>query len=338
MRHLLLPLFVAPLLVLASAAQAQTSASAQAEELFQQGRKDLEAGDCDAAEVKLSASLRIEPAVGTLISLAECDEAGGHLASARQHWQEAAGLADAKNDPLHRGAGARQHFAAIDARVPRIVVRLAPDAPRDTTFSCDGVALSVVTANVELPVDPGGHEITVEARRRAPRRYPLGLVEGQHALLQVEPGEVIEAPAPSPALPVAALPSPALLAAANESSVGARISLQRTAAYVVGGGGLVGAGVGAYFGLHALSEWSAAKSECLTSCGPGSQARKAGDAAGASADGATVAFSIAGAALAAGVVLWITSPARPPSASALRVSVGPILTRTHRALALVGEW
>ena len=66
--------------------------------------------------------------MGTLISLADCEQATGRLASARQHWQEAADFADALHDSLNRGAYARQKFADIDKRVPKLVLRLANGA------------------------------------------------------------------------------------------------------------------------------------------------------------------------------------------------------------------
>ena len=80
------------------------SGSAEAAELFKQGRAALQTKDYATACPKFVASLRLERAVGTLISLADCEQATGRLASARQHWQEAADFADALHDSLNRGA------------------------------------------------------------------------------------------------------------------------------------------------------------------------------------------------------------------------------------------
>src|SRR5580700_9176679 len=150
-----------PCLVQAEA-QAQ-GGSPEAEELFKQGRAALEAKDYSTACPKFSASLQIERAVGTLISLAQCEEATVRLAAARQHWQEAADLADATNDRLNRGPFARQHFAQVDPRVPRLLLRLAAGAPADTSVRRDDVTLGAAAFGVPLPLDPGAHRITVIA-------------------------------------------------------------------------------------------------------------------------------------------------------------------------------
>ncbi len=341
------------LLVLAAprAGHAQSAASAAAEELFQEGRRDFEAHDWEGASAKLTASLRLEPAVGTLISLAECDEARNHLAAARQHWLEAADLAEAKSDVLRRGAFARQRFAAVDLRVPRLLVRLAPSAPPDTVFQCDGVALTGAL-NIALLVDPGAHAVVVVAPGHEARLYDVALAEGQYSVLVVEPGGAVQPPpAPRPSAPVApatassmapagAAPATSLSIVSGAVRPGETPSsrwgagTRRTVAYVVvGGAGLVGGGAGAYFGLRAFSEWSAAKADCRLNCVPGSTAQGEQAEAGRLADLSTVAFSVAGMALVTAAVLWITAPDR-----SARFAVGPAIDRRAAGFAVHGAW
>jgi hypothetical protein len=79
--------------------------------------------------------------------------------------------------------------------------------------------------------------------------------------------------------------------------------------------GLVALGVGAYFGLHAISKHEDALSDCLPD---GSRCGEAGLAnshdANASADIATVAVTAGAVLLVGGLVLYMTAPRRSQAA------------------------
>src|SRR5512136_2811036 len=62
---------------------------AAAEVLFREGRKLVAANDFAAACPKFAESQRLDPAVGTLLNWAACEEHVGKLASAWQRWKEA---------------------------------------------------------------------------------------------------------------------------------------------------------------------------------------------------------------------------------------------------------
>ena len=331
------------LLAVVRAASAQGSGSADAEELFKQGRAALEAKDYATACSKLSASLQIERAVGTLISLAECEEASARLAGARQHWQEAADLADATNDRLRRGAFCRQKFADIDKRVPRLTIQLAASAPRDTTFRRDDVALGPAALGSPLPVDPGSHVVTAGAAGCADRTYRVDLGEGEAKTLEIEPG-------PSSATGAVPTTSTSASATATESTTAAPPPASsstgggggggglRTAAYVAGGAGLVGVGVGAVWGIAAFSKWSQAKTDCGNGCSNGSRARSESNDASTSATISTIGFAAGGVLIAAGAVLFFVSrPAQPPPSSA-RVRFAPVLDARGMGGALQVDW
>src|SRR5262245_34891354 len=74
----------------AGAATAQGPDAAGAEWLFREGRALMKEGNLTAACPKLAESLRFDPAVGTLMNLAECEEREGKTASAWQRWGAAA--------------------------------------------------------------------------------------------------------------------------------------------------------------------------------------------------------------------------------------------------------
>jgi hypothetical protein len=294
-------------------AEAQ-SGSAEAEELFKQGRASLEAKDYATACARFSASLALERAVGTLISLAQCEEATAHLASARQHWQEAADLADATNDRLNRGPFARKKMNELDPRVPRLVIRLAPGAPKDTTLQRDDVALGGGAFDVSFPIDPGAHIVVATETGHEPRRYPVSVSEGDKLVVEVEPGPAIAA-APTPTATRAG-ETPSSTAALTEPPSSSSGGWRRGVAYGAGVVGIVGIGLGTYFGVTTLSKWSTAKKDCGTGCGEMDPARNEKSDANSDATLADVSFVVGGVALATAIVLLVTAPSSPPSPGA----------------------
>jgi hypothetical protein len=98
------------------AAQDEESETAvdRSERLFRQGRVAVEAGDCLAAIPLFEESQRIEPAVGTLLNLALCEERLGHLALARATLADALSIA-APGD--HRRSLISERLAKLDAQL-----------------------------------------------------------------------------------------------------------------------------------------------------------------------------------------------------------------------------
>jgi hypothetical protein len=297
------------------------SDSADAAELFAQGRAALAAKDYETACKKLEASNRLERAVGTLISLAQCTEGLDRLASARAYWKEAADLAKAVKDPLNREEYAAKRFDEIDARVPRLVVEPAAGAPAHMRISRDGIALDAAAYGVPLPVDPGPHVLRAEADGHDGRVVSVDLAEGETKAITLEPG---------PRASSSPLPADEQ---AREEPRPPPARGQRTLAVVVGGAGVVGIGVGAVTGLVAPSKWSSAKRECGTECAADHPAVAQKDAAEAFATVSTVAFVAGGAMLAAGAVLWLTA-----SKSGRAVALSPAIGHREASLGVAGRF
>jgi hypothetical protein len=310
----LLALALVPALVMAGARSADAQ-SAEAQELFDEGRRALAAGDYATACEKLGASERIERAVGTLLSLAECEEGLGQLASERLHLQEAATWAEATHDPLNRGPVARRRFAEIDKRVPRLTLQRAPGAPHDSRITRDGVDLGAAAFDAPLPVDAGPHTIVVSAPGRANATYEVTLKEGEERALVVGPS--------------------------GDGAVAARSNAllgwpRRNWVYALGGVGVAGITVGSVFGVLTFSAWNRAQRDCGSGCAPGSPAR--GEASDAHTDAAvsTVAFLAGGLALAAGTYLFFTTS--PDGKAAGGVRVEPWLTAGAGGASVGGAW
>lgn len=306
------------MVVMTFAAVASADSSATADALFKEGREALEKGDYETACSKLAESNRLERAVGTLISLAQCEEKLGQLAGARQHWQEAAAFADALEDRLKRGDYAREHFASIDPRVPRLTVKRAPNTPAAMTIQCDDASLTSASLGTALPLDPGKHTVVVSAPDHEIRTFDVTLSEGEKRELEVGPGA--RKPEPPTVRAVANVKPSENTVASTEDKGG----MYRITAYGLGGLGVVGLGFGTAFGLMASSTWSEAQSGCKVDCGPGSRAQDDRDTANTQGNISTVAFIGGGVLIAAAAVVWLVAPSSSsPTKSGWIPAYGP---------------
>jgi hypothetical protein len=224
---------------------------ATAEALFAAGREALRQGDYRSARDKFTESNHLDPAVGTVLNLAICEEHLGLLASAWQRYQEVI-QALARGD--ERLPVARARAAAIDARVPRLTIRLAPSAPAQTKVSRGAGALTSASFGTALPLDPGKHEIVATAPGRSARRYDVVLAEGARKELVVEPGP----PLPEPARPQQAVPA---RKRSPEPQAGPR-SVQRTAGFVIGGAGIAALITSAVTGVLVIDRKQTVDREC----------------------------------------------------------------------------
>jgi hypothetical protein len=171
-----------------------------AQVLFEEGHAAFTRGDLATACAKFSASQRLDPAGGTLINLADCEERSGRLALAWLHWRESIAMFEAQDPRL---ALARQRSEALDARVPRLTLVLAPGAPPATRVTRDGAGVEPAGIGVAVPVDPGAHRVTVIAPNSPPRHYDVHLAEGERRVLELDPRPPA---ATSPEAPIAPRP------------------------------------------------------------------------------------------------------------------------------------
>jgi hypothetical protein len=275
--------------------RAQAHDPPAAEALFRQAREARARGDYAAACPKFAESQRLDPSVGTLMNLAECEEHEGHLAQAWESWHEALDQLLRTND--ERVEIARAHADDLDRRVPRLVVRLAPGAA-GARVERDGVVLGAPSLGAALPVDPGEHRLVVRSSGHAPGETVVNLAEGERR-------EVVVGVGPAESGPAGAAPSP-LPDAAGASP-------WRTTGFValgVAGVTLVTAVVSAVLVAHDKSVVDASCDSARV-CSP--------DGADAASAGKTwlvvntVSSIVTVAAAGAGVALVLTHPARGPS-------------------------
>lgn len=138
-----------------------------AQSLFEDGRRLLESGEVAAACAKLAESHRLDPAGGTLLNLALCHEREGKLATA--YVELVSAIAQGERDGrADRVSIAREHLAALEREVPRLVVTV-PRAPEGAEITLDGTPLREAAWGSAMAVDPGPHAV----RARAPGHREL---------------------------------------------------------------------------------------------------------------------------------------------------------------------
>jgi len=217
--------------------------------LFQQARAAAAAGDMATACPKFEESYRLDPAVGTLLNIAACDQQQGRLATAWSRFQQAREQLPADDDRRPQVAAV---VAELEPRLPRLTLRFP--AAAEVTVTRDGLPVGRGSDGLAIPADPGLHVVEVAAPGRHPRRYEVELAEGERLELRCEPGEPTVAP---PAARLASAPStraaepPPAAAAAAGADADRRGA--RPAARVVGGVGVAGLVAGGV--LRALA-WS----------------------------------------------------------------------------------
>jgi hypothetical protein len=174
---------------------------AAAEVLFDEGRQALDSGDFAAACRKFAESQRLDPAAGTLMNWATCEEKLGKIASAWQHYEEAVDQLPPDDD---RVPFAKQQIARLEHRLPHLTLRFSGSPPEHGTVLRDGLALRTASLNTSLPVDPGEHTVKVRAPGHEDREYTFSIKEGESRELSLELGPLAPqkpATASKPVLP-----------------------------------------------------------------------------------------------------------------------------------------
>jgi len=314
-----------------AAADGTASDKASAEALFDEGLRSMKEGRFAEACPKLEHSQRIDPGVGTLLYLGECYEKLGRTASAWATFREAASEAEASGQ-LKRAKAARDRIAKLEPQLAYLTIEVA-----ESTRSLPGLRLRRDGADTGLgiigaavPADPGPSKIDVTAPDHESFSVTVRVQPGarQTVLIPtlalapqgprpVEAAVVAAPPAssppPDPAPPPAAPPPPV------DENPG---STQRVIGIVLGGAGLVGVGMGTYFGLSAIAKEKRADEKCTPTLCQESVDYDNSDAARSAATASTISFAVGGGLIAAGAVVYFTAPTKPSSVS-LAPAVGP---------------
>ena len=157
--------FLGAAAILFSAASALADdASSRAETLFREGKALMTADNFESACPKLAESQRIEPASGTLLALAICDERRGHAASSYAEFLQLVVLAE-KEGHHDRLEIAKQRLAVLAPTVAHITLTTSAEnlALPGLVVTIDETSLQPSQLHDAWPVDPGRHQLSIVA-------------------------------------------------------------------------------------------------------------------------------------------------------------------------------
>lgn len=270
----------------ASVARADDRSTLSAEMLFREGRHAADLGNFALACEKFEASHRLEPAPGTLLNLADCEESRGQLTRA---WRDFLALADALPENDERKTVALERARNLERSMPRLRVRLARTSETARVFR-DGVELGDMTLGVALPVDPGPHFVVVREGGYREQAYTVYIRRGEERDLQVEHG----------------------VAAADP---------KRAVGFTLGGLGVASLLAGTVTGVFALTELSASNAQCPGGVCSTQDGLARHDQARSFAIASDVLLGVGAALVVSSIILLVTShghPKKPLSAALAR--------------------
>lgn len=320
MRHRIATLAFAYGIVLPITAWGQ--ASPQAEALFRDGKRLMKDGQLAEACSAFEGSERAEHNVATVLSLADCREKNHQYASAWALFLQADSQTRADPSKAVLNTTAKNRARALEPRLSYLTINV-PDESRipELVVTRDGAPVDQAEWNRSIPIDGGSHVIAGKAPGHESWSTTVTLrPETDKQSVEVPRfkalPEIVNKPprddaARSDEPPPPPEPSP--------------FTRKRQIAIGVAAGGVVALGVGIGFGIKASSLHNDAVATCPPSaCSPAAarDAQSKNDRARKDAVFANVGYGVAGAAIAAGAVLWFLGKPESPTAVAIAPQLG----------------
>ena len=279
-----------------------------AQALYEVATKAMDAKDYASACPKLEEAVRLVPSgVGARLTLGECYEAAGKLASAYASFELAETMAAGAKQG-ERQEKAHDRAKALKPRLATLTIAVADDVRAESGLEVrrDGVLAGAAQWGIASPVDRGTHVVVAAAPGKSKWVKTVEVTDGAALMVTVD--------ALFQRIP----------AAEEEDAAASLWGPQRLASLAVGGAGLVALGAGSYFGVLA----SAKQKQSNDGLCDGNHCDQAGldlrtDAIHA-ANATTALLVVGGAAVTVGVVLFVTAPgSKSQATTALRIGVGP---------------
>lgn len=295
---------------------------AQRTQLYRQAVDAANAGRWADAAGTLRAVLAIRSSPKVLFTLGQAEEHVGRLSAAYDAYARA--LADAEAERQTDVADtAAVALRSLGPRVPVVRVMVSGGGAAGATATIDDRA---APPGQIVRVDPGAHHVAVSAPGAHAVESTITIGEGQRLDVPV----TLELDSTGPA---ATTTGPQPSAEQPEEPPGAPSSLWRTVGLVAAGAGVLGMGVGTYFGFDAISKNNASnQSGCNgNTCTAGAYATR--EDAKSAASVSTIAFVVGGALAAGGVTLWLLAPRRDAP-----VQVAPVALAGGGGITVAGGW
>ncbi len=321
-------------------AQVSPEEKATAEAVFEEGMRLIKQGNFAEACPKFEMSQRVEPAVGTMLYLAECYEKTNRTASSWAMFREAASLAE-NSGQVERMKTAQARATKLEPRLAWLTIDAKDALVPGLQLRRNGVLVSPELSGTASPVDPG--EVLVEAS--APGHLPFstkvkvatkGRVVVAVPALQAAP-ESAPVLLPPPAHDANAAPpasaTPQAAPPPNTAASPAPAERPSIVPWVVGGAGVVALGIGTVFGLKAMSNADEARELCPNGHCHDPAGETAASHAHTQATVSNVSFVIGAVAVATGAVLYFTLPTKHGT----QLGLLPMADQSSLGLALRGK-
>jgi len=290
--------------------------------LFDQGIKEMKAGQFEKACNSFERSIAIYPDSGTKGSLAMCYEKLNKLASSWLLWRELADLAPSAE--LRKDAAS--HAKRLEPRVAHYLVKISAATP--------GLALTIngkptALTDIPVPIDAGAVIARAYATGRKDWSEELTAVDGETLTIEV-PELVAVDQRETDVDPHRDLPPPPPPPPPHGK--------RKLVGLVLAGAGGAMVIAGGVFGFKARGKFADAEDTCggsIDACNAASldQAQQQVDDARSAGNVSTLLFVAGGVAVAGGIVLYVTAPT-----TERRVALQPIATPTTTGLALSGRF
>lgn len=305
--------------------------SAEAEQLFREGRALMKEGKYAEACTAFEASQRADPSNGTLANLADCREKNLQLATAWGAFLdlERATRGDEKQAQLHQTA--KDRAARLEPRLSYLTVSVPEESKVDgLVLTRNGDELDVGMWNRKIPVDGGEYKVA----GRAP-----GHEEWSTTVTVPKEGGNVSVDVPKFKAVKVLMKKPGDEKPGEMVEGGSALTGQRKAAIGVGAVGVLAIGSAIVFGVQSNGLHDDAAAKCpqgdCPSQAAADDATALEDRARSKALFADISIGVAAAAAITAGVLWFTgAPAAAGGETALAPVVGPSMT----GVAFVGRF
>jgi hypothetical protein len=268
------------------------------------GREAFNAGDYETAVTLFRRAYALYPAPTVVLYEARSLEKLGQLLEADEAYARTTQIPVQPGAPAQFAeavSAARQEGRVLQGRIPTLTLKLegVGTESADLRISINGQAIAPVQLGQARRLNPGKYRVVGSLGDERTDEANAVLQAGQHLIVVLD------------------LTDPAMAAAAGKraGSNGREPTASGSTpliAYVAGGVGLTGIGVGVVTGLMANAKHAGAVTECEQGrCVEGSEGPAMVNAFRTLRTASTVSYGIGAAGVAAGVVLWLTASDAP---------------------------
>lgn len=230
--------------LLARHASAQSSEATLAQSLFEDAKRLKAEKKYDQACPKFTESYRLDPAAGTLLNLAVCNEEWGKTATAWAQYKDS--ISQARKDRREdREKYASERVSVLEPKLSHLTMTtVAGAATAGMEIEIDHTKLGATILGSSLPVDPGPHRITVTQPGKKPWTTSIEIgAEADKKSIEIPALEDAPKEAPPPTTPTGP-------------------QRDYTPTYVVAGIGAGLVAIGIFTGIEATTTWSTRNSLC----------------------------------------------------------------------------